>query len=212
MKHKKLSKSGRYLASLRGQAALEFLMTYAWAIMVVLVGVASLTYFGVLSPDNFLPAKCVFQPGISCLDFKIENTAGGNGRITLRVQNSLGADIGNIVVTAGNCGSASSSMPIPNGDSQTITINCAGPLQGSKYNNQVNLTFSNLDTGVFHTYQGSLVDRIVGESSGSSFFTSQTICQNAETSLLCDGLDVVYGTGYKCLCCSEHNLCCTGCP
>ena len=39
----------------KGQAALEFLMTYGWAILVVLAAIAALAYFGVLSPDRFLP-------------------------------------------------------------------------------------------------------------------------------------------------------------
>jgi len=36
-------------------------------------------------------------------------------------------------------------------------------------------------------------------------------CFNAQNSSLCDGLDVLFGTGYKCRCCDEHALCCTGC-
>jgi len=42
-------------------------------------------------------------------------------------------------------------------------------------------------------------------------FTSYTICQNAENLGLCDGLDLLYGAGYKCSCCIEHFFCCTGC-
>jgi len=34
----------------KGQVAFEFLMTYGWAIIVVLVVVGALAYFGVLSP------------------------------------------------------------------------------------------------------------------------------------------------------------------
>ena len=39
----------------KGQAAMEFLMTYGWAILVVLAAIAALAYFGVLSPARFLP-------------------------------------------------------------------------------------------------------------------------------------------------------------
>ena len=53
----------------RAQAAMEFLATYGWAILVVLVVIAALAYFGVLSPSKFLPEKCTFQPGILCKDF-----------------------------------------------------------------------------------------------------------------------------------------------
>src|SRR3989339_453464 len=57
----------------KSQAALEFLMTYGWAILVVLVAIGALAYFGVLSPDKFLPAKCQLPAGIACTDFKIDN-------------------------------------------------------------------------------------------------------------------------------------------
>ncbi len=39
----------------KGQVAMEFLMTYGWAIMVVLVAIGLLAYFSVLSPDKFMP-------------------------------------------------------------------------------------------------------------------------------------------------------------
>mgnify|MGYP001619472072 FL=1 len=41
----------------KSQAALEFLMTYGWAILVVLVAIAALAYFGVLSPCKFVPSS-----------------------------------------------------------------------------------------------------------------------------------------------------------
>ena len=42
----------------------------------------------------------------------------------------------------------------------------------------------------------------------ASSFSDLTICQNAQDSGLCDGLDIIYGSGYKTACCSEHSLCC----
>ena len=44
----------------RGQVALEFIMTYGWAILVVLVAIGALAYFGVLNPGKYLPEKCFF--------------------------------------------------------------------------------------------------------------------------------------------------------
>ena len=44
----------------KAQAAMEFLMTYGWAILVVLVVIGALAYFGVLSPKKLLPDKCLF--------------------------------------------------------------------------------------------------------------------------------------------------------
>ena len=39
----------------RQSVALEFMFTYAWAILVVLDMIGALAYFGVISPDRFLP-------------------------------------------------------------------------------------------------------------------------------------------------------------
>lgn len=41
----------------KGQAAMEFLMNYGWAILVVLICFAALFYFGILSTEKFEP-KC----------------------------------------------------------------------------------------------------------------------------------------------------------
>ncbi len=42
----------------KGQAAMEFLMTYGWAILVVIIAIGSLWYFGALNPSTFLPNQC----------------------------------------------------------------------------------------------------------------------------------------------------------
>jgi uncharacterized protein (UPF0333 family) len=41
----------------KSQAAMEFLMTYGWALLVILLVLAALAYFGMLNPDRFLPDK-----------------------------------------------------------------------------------------------------------------------------------------------------------
>ena len=66
---------------------MEFLMTYGWAILVVLVAIGALAYFGVLSPEKFLPEKCVIATGsgIFCDDYNAVSTAPAG------VQNTLGS-------------------------------------------------------------------------------------------------------------------------
>ena len=50
----------------RGQAALEFMMTYGWAILVVLAAIGALSYFGILNPSRFTPDTCMGTSGVSC--------------------------------------------------------------------------------------------------------------------------------------------------
>jgi len=72
----------------KAQAAMEFLMTYGWAILVVLVVIGALSYFGVLSPATLLPEKCTFPVSISCVDHSVSD-----GTITLVLQNGAGRDM-----------------------------------------------------------------------------------------------------------------------
>src|SRR3989344_6602038 len=112
----------------KSQAALEFLMTYGWAILVVLVAVGALAYFGVLSPDKFLPAKCTLQSGLACLDHKATATS-----IQINIQNSLGRDITVDRVTASQCTELGSQGVLANNAPATWTFTtCTNP--GTKYN------------------------------------------------------------------------------
>ena len=70
----------------KAQAAMEFLMTYGWAILVVLVIIGALGYFGVLSPTALLPEKCIFGVELACKDHKL----GAEGKVEMRLQNNLG--------------------------------------------------------------------------------------------------------------------------
>lgn len=41
----------------KGQAAMEFLLTYGWVLLFLLAAIGALAYFGVLNPSRFLPPK-----------------------------------------------------------------------------------------------------------------------------------------------------------
>jgi len=68
---------------------MEFLMSYGWAILVVLVVIGALAYFGVLSPQKLLPDKCTFPPGLVCEDYSL-STAGG---VQMVLSNGMGKTI-----------------------------------------------------------------------------------------------------------------------
>jgi hypothetical protein len=72
----------------KAQAALEFLTTYGWAFLVILVMIGALAYFGVLNPKNFLPSRCTFSPEVSCIESKIMSTTP---HVSFRVRNDVGS-------------------------------------------------------------------------------------------------------------------------
>lgn len=145
------------MQSRKSQAALEFIMTYGWAILVVLVAIGALAYFGVLSPDRFLPTKCILPSGIACLDHKATSSS-----LEVVAQNSLGYDLTITEVKAQQCTAQTGlSTPWPNG--QRFPANLACNNAGStKYNGQINITYTTpADVGgITHTAQGQVTTRV----------------------------------------------------
>lgn len=187
----------------KAQAALEFLMTYGWAILVVLIAAGALAYFGVLSPDKLFPDKCVLPAGIGCLDYRVESF-----RAVLVLQNTLGEPItiNKVVISANNqeC-SDNETIALNNDEKAVYTITeCNNGEAGKIFDGAINVTYT-IEQKLAHSITGNLKARVVEGLP----ISSQNICQNAETNGLCDGLDIVYGLGYKSACCGEYSLCCS---
>jgi len=140
----------------KGQAALEFLMTYGWAILVVLAAIGALAYFGVLSPDKFLPEKCTLPAGLACLDFRA--TSSG---LDLIIQNSIGFDLDAVSLTINgtDCSvTASGPTTLNNGDQGTFAASCTPP--SGKFKGAVSIAYTRADTGLSNTKSGDIVVQI----------------------------------------------------
>ena len=89
--HKKsryLRVSSKLSTTRSSQAALEFLTTYGWAFLVILIMISALAYFGILSPSKILPERCTFSSQFACVDFLIQNT--GTQKIQVKLRNNVG--------------------------------------------------------------------------------------------------------------------------
>lgn len=82
LKHFKFSK---------GQAATEFLVTYGWAILLVLV-IMAILYSSIFKPEFYVAERCDIGPGITCDMFYLNKTANGLN-LTVYAHNSMGFDI-----------------------------------------------------------------------------------------------------------------------
>src|SRR3989338_1991727 len=125
----------------KSQAAMEFLMTYGWAILVVLSAIAALAYFGVLSPEKFLPEKCILQPGLTCVSHKVETS-----KITLVIANGLGRTIIlNSIDVAGSgvpvCSGIPSAVTLVSGSDSTFSIggSCNNGAQKEKFKGDITI-------------------------------------------------------------------------
>jgi len=75
---------------LRGQSAMEYLMTYGWAILVIITVIAVLFYIGVLNPKNLTPTSCTFPSGMSCASYKL---TASNSQLNLTIGHATGRKI-----------------------------------------------------------------------------------------------------------------------
>jgi len=171
----------------KGQAAMEFLMTYGWAILVVLVVIGALAYFGVLSPTALLPEKCFLPIGLNCeqhrlttsnANFEVRNGMGD--RITIvnfTVMNDLGQvackPTGSVLngalqgatATTGaiECSNEQADCQAANGESVTISLTgCSNVgVAGDKSKYALNVVyFKGSDQSFAHTVEGELLTRI----------------------------------------------------
>jgi hypothetical protein len=77
----------------KSQASLEFLMTYGWAFLIVVVIVAGFMYLGVLRPDQYIAERCMPSQGFNCLEFNINENGADEVILTINIRNMLGKKI-----------------------------------------------------------------------------------------------------------------------
>ena len=138
----------------KAQAAMEFLMTYGWAILVVLVAIGALAYFGVLNPDKMLPEKCIISSGsgLFCDSFSVTSSA-----VSLKIKNSLAEPINitHITLGAAPCDNATN-VEIAADGYAIIGLPCN---TSDKINEDLSIVYN--DTDFFQkTTSGTLVARV----------------------------------------------------
>jgi hypothetical protein len=143
----------------RGQAAMEFLMTYGWVLLVVLVAVSALAYFGVLNPGDKLPESCVFFPGIGCNDFKVTSSS-----VILVITNGGGINLEDVTFTVlgtGPCsGDTSETANLNDGESKTYTISCSDIMNsGSAFRREIQMDYTELN-GLNHSKKGQIHTKV----------------------------------------------------
>ena len=150
-------KSGS-IRGLKGQAAMEYLMTYGWAILVIVIVLAVLLF---LNPFK-APETCLFQqPGFSCSEvLPIVYTDGGQTFVSMKLANKLGQNvkIHEVVCTTASIGDVKESTfdgvefdpakPVGAGASGDFSGPNTVPCVGADGNTQLNLNQNSQFKGV----------------------------------------------------------------
>ena len=162
------------MATKRGQAALEFLSTYGFAFLIILVMIGALSYFGILTPQKFLPGRCLISNEFSCPDRQITRTVPG---VTLDLQlvNNLGNTVDFVTgptmnatsqYGAGPCvqwvGVAPGNTSLVSGERGHVQCLLVGtfPAVGEKLKIGFNINYKELGGSYSRSIQGEVADTI----------------------------------------------------
>ena len=83
----------------RGQAAIEFLTTYGWAILMILIMIGALSAFGIMNPDFLVPERCNLPPDFACIEYSAQRGTGTDGQFDIILRNSLGMTLSVFEIT-----------------------------------------------------------------------------------------------------------------
>lgn len=148
----------KYYKKKKSQAAVEFLVTYGWAFLGVMISVAALVYFGVFDTDKYVKDSCDFGNQLSCEDYILSGDD-----LTVLWSNNFGTSIdivGYSVINDFNDNTAAS------GETTSILPGFIGgkivgfgenfPV-GEKVKFSVTVTFRRTGSPVDHTLKGTVV-------------------------------------------------------
>jgi hypothetical protein len=79
------------MRSNRGQYAFEFLMSYGWVLLIALVVLSTLLYYGIFE-FNFLPDTCILGVGFVCQSSRFSHY-GIRGIVDMKVTNAMPKDL-----------------------------------------------------------------------------------------------------------------------
>jgi len=77
----------------KAQSAMEYLMTYGWAILIIAVVLGALFSLGVFSGSSLLGTSCVASPGYYC-----QNPVLAGGKLTFGFGQNTGATVYNAIL------------------------------------------------------------------------------------------------------------------
>ncbi len=158
----------------RAQSAMEYLITYGWAILIIAIALGVLFELGLFNPSSFVSTSCIFPADFSC----IYSTLTGSGTLTINMEQSTSSPIN---ITAVGCNSNASlthmvsfpsGIPLQIGDNVTISGNSTEALQcytnntvftgkpGALFHGYVIINYTDIQTGFPHTISGTVLEKI----------------------------------------------------
>lgn len=161
--------------AIKAQSAMEYLMTYGWAILIISVALVSLYALGLFNPASFAHTSCIFPADFSCLNSQLST----DGSFVINIEQSTQSPIN---VTAIGCNSndsathmvsfVSNQIYLQIGSNVSISGNSTTLLQcwdngtvvnakpGSLFNGYVIVNYTNVETGFPHTVSAIIIQKV----------------------------------------------------
>ena len=154
----------------KGQAALDFLMTYGWAIALVVIIAAVLFAMGLFDTSNFVGNKATGFAGVAVNSWNINNA----GNMQLRLMNQVGKRIQVNNITAQETGGTlriatvpssgiASDANVSNGAYITYNLTAVGPTTaavGSGYTAMVSISYTDIESNFNYVTTGTLTGKV----------------------------------------------------
>ena len=205
------------------QSAMEFLMTYGWALLIMVIIIAVLFYLGILQPKT--PNSLIFSPGFSASSFRVGNGTGafeldfGHAKgQTIRVTKA-GCSMQEIPALTQSLTNLTNPVVIPSGTHKWIiggdsgnTLNCldengnslnpSNAEVGQRYRGKVCIEYEEVESGLTRQVCGDLNARFEsGVSGGAGGCDSDSVCDAGESCACsdCEGQEDGCGVGLVCV-------------
>ncbi len=122
----------------KAQAAMEFLMTYGWAILVVLIAIGALTYL--VDFGNLVGNRCQLTAPLYCQSYKAEA-----GSVTLLIKNGLTEQISvnsiNLVDETCPADTDFTTRTIASGKTTEFKVDCNTVIAGEKVKTDILISY-----------------------------------------------------------------------
>ena len=146
----------------KGQAAMEFLMTYGWAILAAVIVIGVLASFGVFSPGSYVPNKCILNAPLGCN----AGTADVANGVQLEIRNGAGEAITVTGVTVTGCTPITAVVPaipdtLADQELQVYALDCdlSGSV-GQKFSGDITISYTKAGSALTLTSTGDIVDGV----------------------------------------------------
>ena len=128
----------------QGQSALEFLMTYGWALLALFVAVGIILWSNIATPERFFPEECTLIPSVECITSKVTT-----GDITFVVRSGYPEKLEQFQIqiisdTGCNGVAANVSSGLLVGEEEKLILSCgADPVSAQRrYTATLNITYA----------------------------------------------------------------------